>query len=248
MIVLGIDVESTGVDPQKDRILELGCAIWDTDLKVPIELFSTFISDVNIEESHKPALLINGIRQEWLKHGMPLEKAFRDINNLMFRHGVSHVIAHNGTRFDQPIILEELRRTKFGVSHNLAIYPWLDTMLDLPFEKEPANRSLISLCAEHGFVNSFPHRAVFDVLAMLKLMGNYSFEAVLEQAKIPWIVVRVLVDYENRDKAKELRYSWEQLGDKKYTKSWVKKIRANQLKAEQDKALEKGLKVVQIDS
>lgn len=74
----------------------------------------------------------------------------------------------------------------------------------------------------------------------------YDFTKVVEMSKIPWITVRALVDYENRELAKAQRFSWEKIGDKTYPKMWVKKIKQNTLEREVEKT-EGKFKIVQIE-
>jgi len=247
MIVLGYDVETTGLDTQKDSIVEVGAVVWDTEAKVPLEVYSAFVSGVEILPEHKTAMDIHGIKPEWLKnYGMPFKIVFQNIAGFCRHYGIQYIVAHNGEGYDKPLTIAELTRAGI-IDHPLTQIPWLDTRYDLPFETEPKSRSLNHLIADHGFLNPFAHRAVFDVLAMLKLMGMYDFNKIIEQSKIPWIITRALVDFDNKEKAKEMRFSWENIGDRKFPKMWVKKIRENLLEIEQKKAEEKNFKIVKIE-
>jgi DNA-dependent RNA polymerase auxiliary subunit epsilon len=67
---------------------------------------------------------------------------------------------------------------------------------------------------------------------MLRVLANYDINAVLEYQKIPFVTMQALVTYDERNLAKEQRFSWEQLGDKKYPKMWVKRIKKNLLELE----------------
>jgi hypothetical protein len=105
---------------------------------------------------------------------------------------------------------------------------------------------LMHLAASHGFLNPFSHRALFDVMTMLKIMSEYSFEEVLLQSKVPFVIARALVDYDNRQLAKDARFNWEKIGEETFPKQWVKQVRENKLAAEQAAAEAKGFKVVRI--
>jgi DNA polymerase-3 subunit epsilon len=248
MIVLGYDVETTGLDTQKDSIVEVGAVVWDTEQKLPIQIYSSFVSGVKILPEHKTAMDINGIKPEWLSFGKPLNTVFNEIAEMGSLHNVQYIVAHNGEGYDKPITIAEIDRLPGSIASSFfKATPWLDTRYDLPFETEPKSRSLNHLIADHGFLNPFAHRAVFDVLAMLKLMGMYDFNKILEQSKIPWIITRALVDFDNKEKAKEMRFSWENIGDRKFPKMWIKKIRENLLEVEQKKAEEKNFKIVKIE-
>lgn len=242
MLVLGYDVETTGLDTSKDRIVEVGAVVWDTDKKLPIKIYSSFVSGVEILPEHSTALEINRIDPEWLKYGKPLGSIFGDLAEECAIHGIEYIVAHNGENYDKPITMAEAERGGFKFPE----LTWLDTRMDLPFEVEPKSRSLNHLALDQGFINHFAHRAVFDVLTMLKVMSAYDFSKIVEMSKVPWVIVRAMVDYDNREKAKEARFSWEMIGTDKYPKCWVKKIRENQLEAEVKRAEEKNFKVLRI--
>lgn len=233
--VLGIDFETTGLDFKKDRIVEVGYCIWDTSRKVPLRVGSDLLVDGGIRErlmdpdaantvSEVSGLLLSDIED----FGVAPALSFMLVEALTISQKVEYVVAHNGTGFDKPFLVEEATKLDLKVPRILEL-PWIDTRLDLPFPKEPSSRRLVHLSAEHGFVNPFEHRALFDVLAMLKLMSKYDFQEVAAQALIPFVTVRAMVDYADRQLAKDARFSWEKLGDKTYNKCWVKQVRANKV-------------------
>ena len=247
MKILGLDFESTGLDTNTARIIEVGACVFETDTNVPIQIYSTFISDVKIMPEHEEALKINRIKAEWLDYGVPLEEALMELNRLIGDHHIEYVMAHNGNSYDKPLVLAELNRLGLK-GHFLETCKWLDSKDDLPFMEEPQSRKLRHLALDAGFINFFEHRAIFDVMTMLKIAADYKIEDIIEQSKIPWVIIRALVDYDNREKAKEMRFSWENIGEKKFPKCWVKKIRENLVEIEQKKAEEKNFKIVKIEN
>ena len=46
-------------------------------------------------------------------------------------------------------------------------------------------RSLPYLAADHGFLNPFPHRALFDVMTMIQIAGMYDINEILKYADSP---------------------------------------------------------------
>lgn len=246
--VLGIDFETTGLDTKADHIIELGAVVWDTDGAHPLDLFSCFITPPDCKLPLSEDIReFTGIKDEWLiKHGRTLAQAMDYLQKVLIEpYEIDYIVAHNGENFDRPLALAELER--HGIeAHGLKDLHWIDTRTDLPFAKEPRSRSLNHLAADFEFINPFKHRAVFDVLTMLRVMSHFDFEVVAAQSRIPWVTVRALVDYNDRQKAKDLRYSWEQVGDIKMPRSWIKRVRENQLEAEQKLADEKGFKAVRV--
>lgn len=247
MIICGIDTESTGVSTENDRIIEFGLVTFDFIEKKPIQIYSTFINPgPEIFPLAKEAVRVNGIRDDWVqKFGVKPELAFREIDAIIENSGAEYIAAHNASNFDQPIIMAELAR--IGVeNHKLQSLPFLDSRYDLPFTEEPISRRLNHLALDHGFINPFPHRAVFDVLSMLRIMSNYDIQEIINYSKTPWIIIRALVDYDNREKAKEARFSWEKVGTHHYPKMWIKKIKENFLEKEIIECQKKGFEIVRL--
>ena len=123
----------------------------------------------------------------------------------------------------------EANRVPIGHLDALLGLPWIDTRVDLPHKFEPESHKLKHLATDYGFINPFPHRALTDCLTMLKICSNFTFEEILEYRSIPWVVIRADVSYNDRQLAKDARFSWEKLGEKNYPKCWVKKIKINKL-------------------
>ncbi len=239
VILLGVDTETTGTDAANDRIIEIGAILYDTEAKVPLHMFNSFIRHETEEGYVSPT----GIRGEWLRqYGMSLPNAFGEIQRILSMAEVKAAVAHNAVNFDKPIILAELERLAFQ-EHCFKDLHWIDSRYDLPFDPPPTSRRLIHLAAENGILNPFPHRALFDVLTMFKMMDNYDYEKVYEHSKIPWITVRVMTDFDQRQIAKDLRYSWN--GDDKI---WTKKVKEDQFDAEVKAAEARGVAVVRLQA
>ncbi len=248
--LLGLDLETTGLDTSKEAITEMGLVLWDGDKHRPIAIEDRFFWDDYVEQMTAPAETqammerVSGIQIPMLKEfGMPTDVQLAWLSTYCIAHQVDYIVAHNGENYDRPLLSATLARVGLKAEPFRAI-PWIDTKNDLPFIEEPDSRKLKHLALDCGFINGFPHRAVTDVLTMLKVLSHYPLPEVIEFSKIPLITVRILVEYADRQAAKDLRYSWEKIGDKTYPKCWVKKIRANALEAERAKSK---FKIVQID-
>lgn len=249
MRVLGLDFEATGLDTSADAITEIGAVLWDTDTHKPLLMHQGICYDEYVEsritpESTEMMARVCGITPEFLKEfGRPTPVQLGHLSDIVVGAGVQYIVAHNGENYDKPLMLSTLKRIGMG-EDPLASVPWLDTRQDIPFPTEPDSRKLKHLALDCGFINPFPHRAVTDVLTMLKVLSHYDIDKVVEYSKIPFIVVRAMTGYEERHLAKEQRYSWEKIGDKQYPRCWVKRIRANQLEEERKRC---PFKVVQIE-
>jgi DNA polymerase-3 subunit epsilon len=249
MRVLGIDFESTGLDTSAEAITEIGAVLWDTDEKKPLLSTQLICYDEYVEGRINPEVeemmaRVSGIKQSFLREfGKPTVSQFAHLHDLYAHCQVDFIVAHNGENYDRPLALSTLKRVGFN-THILSSLPWLDTRQDIPFPTEPDSRKLKHLALDCGFINPFPHRAVFDVLTMLKVLSHYPIESVIAYSKIPYVTVRGMVSYDERQLAKDQRYSWEKIGEKTYPKCWVKKIKQDQLQTEQERCK---FRVVQVE-
>lgn len=240
MRILGLDLETTGLDTAQDRITEIGLVLWDAKDSRPLVTVGAFYYDPSYEEKFTPEVTqmmgdLCGITPEMLREFGTSPKANLEwLDKFCHQHRVEAVVAHNGENYDKPLLMAELSRNGVAADFFRSLH-WIDTRQDLPWEKEPSSRRLTHLAADSGFINPFEHRAVFDVLTMLKVLSQYDIATVIENSKIPFITVRAMVGYADRQLAKDQRYSWEKLGEKTWQKSWVKKIRENQFELEKQK-------------
>jgi DNA polymerase-3 subunit epsilon len=232
MRLLGLDFETTGLDTSKDRITEMGAVVWDVDTKRPLTTLGFFLHDETYPPLSEEIIKITGLTDEILKEfGTPPAANLKWLDSYCKTHKIDYIVAHNGENYDRPLLYAELGR------HNIAgeclrALPWIDTRTDIPFASEPDSRKLRHLALDCGFLNPIEHRAIFDVLTMLRVLSHYDLNAVLEYQKIPFITVRAIVSYDDRELAKKQRFSWEKIGDKTYPKWWVKKIKANKFDEE----------------
>jgi DNA polymerase-3 subunit epsilon len=230
MLLLGLDLETSGLDPEKDRVLEVGLAHWDVERRRPVRQLDALVKpDIEIpEERWRELEPIHGIRRE------DVERYGR--NDLEFIQVVARwaeqadvVVAHNGTGFDKLFLQAWQKRA--GMKPNGWL--WIDTRLDVP---EPLTGSLICLAAKHGFLNPFPHQALSDVLTMLRILDSFDISKVIERAKIPnALVVACNLPFERKDEAKNRGYYWQQETANK-AKGWFKLMKACDVEKEKSEA------------
>jgi DNA polymerase-3 subunit epsilon len=225
MKILGIDFETTGLDPRKDRITEVGLVLWDSESKQPVRVTGFLVktpTPVSAEISR-----LTGITNELLRdYGVDPVPAMKSIVALAAQ--ADFMCAHNGTEFDKLFLEAELQRR----GADIRTLPWIDTRTDLPHAAYSLGKSasLKYLACDHGFV--YPaHRAVNDVLAMLEILGRYDLETTIKRAQTPNVNVRAVVSFDDRLLAKERGYYW-----KPESKLWVKPLKADEVDAEKEAA------------
>ena len=228
-MILGLDFETTWTNPVNAKIarpIELGAVLYDEKLNKVLEMESCLIYDTDHPDSPKELEDLTGINDDMRKqHGVAPKNAFITLNRLMEKS--DFVVAHNGTFFDKIIYEEECDRLGLKPVEKL----WIDTKSDIPFKPGVKTTKLTYLCAEHGFVNPFAHRALFDVLSMIKILSYYNFDEILKLSKEPTYKVVAKVSYEKRQEAKDRGYHWN--GEEK---QWVKHLKESKVKQEEVEA------------
>src|SRR5882672_2148811 len=99
MYILGLDLETTGLDVEKDQIIELGAVVWHVEERRPCLFFNALLRPTiplpqNIIE-------LTGITEDYLRQfSMETKSAYNALNLLMGK--CDYVVAHNGNNFDKP--------------------------------------------------------------------------------------------------------------------------------------------------
>lgn len=225
MKLLGVDFETTfssNFDVKQVRITEVGAVLMDWASKTPLEILSTLVFAEDYPSSPPELVELTGITDEMLKtRGAVPKVALLRLTQLL--NECDFAVAHNGTSFDRPIYFYECQRHSLEPSK----VQWIDTRTDIPFPKRISERKLIHLASAHGFINPFQHRALFDVLTMMKILSYYDITQVVELAKQPLIHSIARVSFQDKDKAKERGYYWD--GEKK---AWFKPMKEGQFEQE----------------
>jgi DNA polymerase III alpha subunit (gram-positive type) len=181
MILLAFDLETTGVDKQKDRIIEIGLALYSTGQHRVLES-TCFLVDsdgvpVTEEITSITGIYANAVETFGYDKTSPIDSFCEYYNK------AEAVIGHNILRFDLPIMYNAMARLDYdNIPEKLVI----DTMTDIPGVK---GEQLITMCAKAGFLYD-AHSALDDAKAVLKLIEHYPpFENVIKRAKSPLVVL-----------------------------------------------------------
>lgn len=221
MKILGIDFETTGLDPQKDRITEVGLVLYDVDSRQPVRVSGFLVktpTPISAEITQ-----FTGITNELLQaYGVEPKAALTAM--LGFIAQADFICAHNGTDFDKLFLEAECARQTTGPKP----LPWIDTRTDLPLAayQRGKSASLKYMACDHNFL--YPaHRAVNDVLAMFEILSRYDINETIKRAQTPNVKVRAVVSFDDKHLAKERGYYW-----KPESKLWIKPLKADEVDAE----------------
>lgn len=231
MILCGLDLETTGLEPDKSEITEIGFAIFDTDhWDKPLAMESQLCL---IEgEVPQEIMELTGITKALLdKAGRSLATAYQSLVEACALFKVNYIVAHNGA-FDKNFLDYHAAKLKLP----LMPQPWIDTKKDIEFPKKIRNTNLVALAAEHGFLNPFPHAALFDVFTMMKILSKYNIDDVISYKNEPAYFLAAQVDYNNRTLASKRGYKWQECEGKTFDKTWVKAVKARHIEKERSDA------------
>ncbi|MFT5298074.1 MAG: DNA polymerase-3 subunit epsilon [Colwellia sp.] len=222
MYVLGVDVETTGLSSESDKIIEIGAVVWDTEVDKPIAILSHLIninkstSDV-IRLSNKIIQLTDITDIDLDIFGVEEQQALTELLTLVDK--CDYIVAHNGNKFDKPFIDNALK------THGLVIdKPWIDSLYDVPYNESIKSKKLTELAIHHDCPNDYSHRAVFDVLTMLRVCSYYDWQEIIDLQKIPVITIVANISDKESEEAKSAGFYFD-----RNTSQWKKKIKEIQL-------------------
>ena len=154
-----IDLETTGLDPINDRIIEIGAVRIG---KVNKEYSTIVRQEIKIPEKISD---LTGISDEDLKNG---EKEEIAINNFIDFIGNETLVGYN-INFDIKFINEALKRQEKPKIKNMTYDVMKYVKNDKLFLK---NYKLETVVKEYGIEETVPHRALGDVRIIQKLIGK----------------------------------------------------------------------------
>jgi DNA polymerase III subunit epsilon len=193
-LVLGIDLEgmsedlvNNGVNLKLDRVTEVGAVLWDFKGKKPLQILSELIDEPDCLPITKEIEDLTGINNKMLKDwGLKGDQTKMFLRNVAsFMNRADYIMAHNGTGYDYPMLKALFERYEI----DWPTTTWIDTMFDIEYPSHIQMRSMWYLEHAHGFINPFPHRAVTDVLAMLKIASQYDLDRMAAMAESPNVTI-----------------------------------------------------------
>lgn len=196
-----VDVETTGLDRDKDHVIELAYVLWSVEHRTMLECFSSLLAvpTVNAAEA------VNGIPPTALPHS---GEEWRDVW-LMFADAACRadaIVAHQAD-FDRAFV------ERLCGKENRSARPWICSREDVTWPKAAAGTSLIATALAHGVAVVAAHRAINDCLTLVRLFESVPdiaerLEAGLVHARLPKARLVSLAPYEEREIVKEHGFRW----------------------------------------
>ena len=165
-VFFAVDVETTGLSPEKNRIIEIAAVKFKNG--VPVDSYSTLVASVrHIPEA---ASRVNGITDEDLEiYGEDEISAYDQFTDFLGKDTLAGnicMVAHNAS-FDMAFIINSLKRLKYNEDVTLRYFDTLALSrkyLTLPNYKQP------TVADYYGIVNDNEHRAEGDALTCGKIL------------------------------------------------------------------------------
>ena len=190
MLILGVDLEGInenltqkGVNLDIDRVTEIGAILWDTRINSPVRIFSELIEERDRLKLTQEVIDLTGIDEqlldEWGLKGDEIKMALERLSIIIKK--ADYLMAHNGAKYDKPMLTAMFERHGVEMPNKI----WIDTQEDVEYPKKITHKSMAMLEHAHGFINPFPHRAVTDVFAMLKIASKYDYVRMTKLAAAP---------------------------------------------------------------
>lgn len=234
MLILGLDVETTGLDVNTCEVIEVGAVLWDTDRQTPVVILSEMVQLAEGQIIPEEVIKITGITDDDLhQFGKPLKEVMTSLLPLMEK--ADYMMAHNAP-FDRDFIHKSLNQcfASDDKSDNkiktVLEKKWIDTLTDIIYSDRITSRKLNHLACEHQFLNYYSHRAVFDTLTMLKIASNYDINEIIKLNSSPSLTLKAEVSFKEKDKAKARGYFWDNKN-----RIWYKQIKELQFEEERQK-------------
>lgn len=225
---LFLDVETTGLDTNEDKIIELAMVLFEYSLSSGViyrivEIFDEF------EDPGSPLspeiIELTGITDEMVQGKILDESKVR-----RFVDSASVIIAHNAD-FDRKVV-----ENRFPFFQDK---PWGCSLKQVPWKEEGIpNAKLEYLAYRYGFFFD-GHRASNDCLASIHILAQILpvtkqpvFQALLKTARAStYRIWAVDSEYGKKDLLKDRGYRWNS-GDNDKPKSWYKDLNEDELPLE----------------
>ena len=208
--VLIVDTETTGLQPDTDRVIEVGAILYSIKHATAIVSYSSLI-----QAEENPAEAVNRIPAAALSAwGANPDSAWGVVSDL-----ASHadaILAHNA-EFDRAFVPGILRDA----------LPWICTKSDIAWPKATKPElSLVPLALEHDLGVAVAHRGLADCDLIARLLTRtaelgHDLVALLERGLRPKVTLMACVSYEDREQAKQAGFHWN-AGRKQWLRRMVK--------------------------
>ncbi len=202
-----IDTETTGMDPSKDRTIEVAVMLFDVKRAQPVVSFASLIKG----NADNEAFPINGIPAAMLPEAREAERVWAAVRWIIEPAPI--VIAHHA-EFDRQFTPDLGKQ-------------WVCSEEDITWpssNKGGRGGSLAHLALSLGLGVASAHRAMADVDTLARILTRlaekgHDLEEILRQAMRPKAMFHAMTSYDEREMTKQAGFRWEPS-----TKTWWRRM------------------------
>jgi DNA polymerase-3 subunit epsilon len=194
--ILILDTETTGIDPKKDVMIEIGAVLWSVEHRSIVECFSGLLRSASnaAEEVNgiTPALLVDAREGASMVHVSAMA-------------GRADAIVAHSVAFDRAFV-DQTRGTNDT--------DWICTIEDFTWPKPSPSKGLTALALAHGCAVVAAHRAINDCLLLARCFESIGdvgerLEAALIHSRLPKAEIHSLAPFDLKDLVKENGFHWD---------------------------------------
>lgn len=235
-LVLGFDLETTGVDTRTAWIVELAAVLYDTTRKRAVKSFCTLVKwdgYDNFEFPEEAQKICNIKPEDLAKYGLQAEFAIAEFFDMA--KDAEFIVGHNVMEYDAKVLETCLHRIHGAEIYDTRFYKlrYIDTYIDLPLAPGMQFTRLKYMAIDHGYVLNDAHTALADVFGCLHLLGRYDWETIKAIASTPLVTISARVQYDDwgrKEKLRGARFYWNR--DLKMYQKTIRRYWADQLKSQ----------------
>ncbi len=237
-LVVGIDLETTGLVAGKDNITEIGAVLFDADTWEDTgKRYKTFVYHANSIPLTDEIKKLTKISDEDVKSGLLPHEAYRGLQE--FAKDAIGIVAHR-KEFDASFLNLNATRDGFVWDPKFAALKWICSKFDVKTHANKSCTTLSHLALDYGLAvdGSKLHRAVDDVLLMGQVLqkAGMTYDQIIKYVMEPWVYIKALVSFNQKDDAKKHGYSWEKIynagNSPIFPKTWIRRVKESEFEAE----------------
>lgn len=204
MKALILDLETTGLDNQKDEVTEFAVMLWEPipDRIIDVMTARVAVSKYDVNNYTEEVERLTGIKKSDLREGISQEsfqawmKKFISRSDWMIAHHAAFDCSWLDFNIDKPV---------------------MDSVTAIPPSKSRKSNSLQAITEFHNIKRPLgAHRAILDVFALYEVLKLYKWDLLVERANSPQIREVVVMDYEEfkitpeEERPKAFGYKWDE--------------------------------------
>jgi DNA polymerase-3 subunit epsilon len=211
MNLLIIDIETTGFDPKKDKVIEVGAILFNCETHTVLEQLSFLIPCDSNDAFH-----VNRINPEASFQSTAYTHA---IEHLQLLANISDWATAYNAKFDKQWFGHPNQELPVLMHSETIELPWFDAM-DIKWPRaSKKTQNLVGLALDHAIPVTSAHRALTDCHLLAELFRRCKdVAALISGAMEPKALMIAQVSFEEKDLAKEQGFIWSKIVPKKWAK------------------------------